>query len=91
MVLFGYVMMASFYQLSYKYYIVTKFINLLKTDNSSLLQLNDSAINQSYCLSLWSVERLYNQLVESGQPALEPLMITNSGGKLMLILQQMWG
>ena len=27
-----------------------------------------------------SVERLYNQLVESGQPALEPLIITNSGG-----------
>ncbi|KAL9980103.1 hypothetical protein ACROYT_G008646 [Oculina patagonica] len=26
-----------------------------------------------------SVERLYNQLVESGQPALEPLIITNSG------------
>ncbi|RMX58979.1 hypothetical protein pdam_00021831 [Pocillopora damicornis] len=26
-----------------------------------------------------SIERLYNQLVESGQPALEPLIITNSG------------
>ena len=37
-----------------------------------------------------SMERLYNQLVKSGQPALEPLMITNSGSKLFWRVAFIW-
>ena len=37
-----------------------------------------------------SMERLYNQLVKSGQPALEPLRITNSGSKLFWRVAFIW-
>ena len=39
----------------------------------------------------FSVERLYTQLWESGQPALEPLIIKTSGGRFLLRFVMLYG